>query len=1125
MTDCVNLSYQEIEKFLVYKNSTAVFHETFAIIFGGYDGQNYTNQILKYDIQQNKFSTVNSTLRPAARAQHTACILNNKMYVFGGMSNTQTFDDLWEFDLQTMQFKPIKYDFGRVKPSALYGHCMCPLSPTELLICGGCRDNAKLETLFYIYDITQNVLMYQLTNDGPEPTIGAQLINLNNNCYLFGGIGLKGFTNEVWKIGQNRKWTQLRIQKNQPQARAQFLMQPLGDDKFVIYGGENGKLMSQKMNDMWVFIPEQLTWVKIGEPKLQARSAQSGICWKSHSGNYRVVVFGGSGRQGFCKDIWSILMPKNFQEEAKANEGALLKSQADAKPDVKEEIVHKAEPVAVKVTEKKDDLNLGDLRPQNSFEQPIPQQAKPIVKEIPVVQQVAPVAQNSNVEQMMKVQQEINKRLDQVVEQMQSLQQNELELKQMKTQLNQLQTQSNLLQKIPEVKEVKEKSDYSFRELNDLKVDVTTNLSKQFNTQLLQTQQELIQISKKLIADQQLQSQAEIEINSNNINLISNKQVEFEAYCASQFVKSSQIAQYDPKLSFLETQAKQTIQKTRDLDTQQQKFDGELQQMKNLIQDVEQQNSLKYGIEQLIDSKQVQLRQRLQKLEQQASKQEITNENTSLQMTQAPQSSDSKNQINVMNITDEVFVQKLRDNMHILQNESKSDFEALIDAKLKNFKEYELKLIIENSKQPQQYDLIAKINSQLSIILAKMQQFEEKQEAVVLLQNEVSFLKQQMIQMAVDMESLKPSNDLYMSTHSMQPETPKKQVKFSDSLQEELKESQLSTKHVTAQNNNALEDYMQQSLSTSTRLKRTLMYSQKPVQKINVQNWTDAKYSQKLLFDAQTVTTKMFTSMSGCAQTAKIATCDGQFVKIFDISSQMDQDQAERVIAADEPVTRIQLLCDNLYLGMKSGSVKFTQNDEDVEFCAFQTPISSLFAFQNSDVNYTLAGCDGGQLGLWEPLRNEFNLIGAIQSKISALALTGEHCCCGDSLGIIKIFDLIQQKEITQLGGHSGEIVQFSCPGQQILSASLDGSVRIHDQRTPKCVLQGHAPGCTGVWSDGQIVISSGKDGFLRVWDIRGGEKQLNALKMDDAVSLMEVVGDLVCTSVGPGCINAIDFR
>ena len=92
-------------------------------------------------------------------------------------------------------------------------------------------------------------------------------------------------------------------------------MYQCGEDKFFLYGGENGKLMNQKLNDMWVFIPQLLTWVKLGEPQCQARSGHSAIVWKSKSGNFRALVFGGMGRADYTKDVWSILLPKNYQED------------------------------------------------------------------------------------------------------------------------------------------------------------------------------------------------------------------------------------------------------------------------------------------------------------------------------------------------------------------------------------------------------------------------------------------------------------------------------------------------------------------------------------------------------------------------------------------------------------------------------------------------------------------------------------------------------------------------------------------------------------------------------------------------------------------------------------------
>lgn len=46
--------------------------------------------------------------QPAPRDGHSACIFENKMYVFGGRAEQQILNDLWRIDLATLQWEELK---------------------------------------------------------------------------------------------------------------------------------------------------------------------------------------------------------------------------------------------------------------------------------------------------------------------------------------------------------------------------------------------------------------------------------------------------------------------------------------------------------------------------------------------------------------------------------------------------------------------------------------------------------------------------------------------------------------------------------------------------------------------------------------------------------------------------------------------------------------------------------------------------------------------------------------------------------------------------------------------------------------------------------------------------------
>ena len=79
-------------------------------IFGGFVNGDRANSVYKYHFQASEWTKcdVKGSL-PAARAGHSAVVVNGQMYIFGGKDNNdKMLNDLWRLDLNTEAWEQVQ---------------------------------------------------------------------------------------------------------------------------------------------------------------------------------------------------------------------------------------------------------------------------------------------------------------------------------------------------------------------------------------------------------------------------------------------------------------------------------------------------------------------------------------------------------------------------------------------------------------------------------------------------------------------------------------------------------------------------------------------------------------------------------------------------------------------------------------------------------------------------------------------------------------------------------------------------------------------------------------------------------------------------------------------------------
>ena len=153
------------------------------VIFGGFKGESLntmyfykieTNEFIeikyknnhnikniknKEENEDNKLNNENNKNIPLERTSHSSCILNNNLYIFGGVKKDGNFlNDLWSFDLENYIWTKISTD-----------------------------------------EDIENI-------NWPQPRCGQSLVLINNIAYIFGGkIGNVSESNDLWKYNFEEK--------------------------------------------------------------------------------------------------------------------------------------------------------------------------------------------------------------------------------------------------------------------------------------------------------------------------------------------------------------------------------------------------------------------------------------------------------------------------------------------------------------------------------------------------------------------------------------------------------------------------------------------------------------------------------------------------------------------------------------------------------------------------------------------------------------------------------------------------------------------------------------------------------------------------------------------------------
>lgn len=127
--------------------------------YQGMDGKmnsDYLNILQTYDIPQKKWRVIKPKGQaPSPRAGHGCCVVGRDIYIFGGRQGTIVLDDMYKFNVDSEKWSRVIFK-GDTIPDARAGHTMNAFAGSKLIIVGG-SNWEKYFSEVYVFDIPSKV--------------------------------------------------------------------------------------------------------------------------------------------------------------------------------------------------------------------------------------------------------------------------------------------------------------------------------------------------------------------------------------------------------------------------------------------------------------------------------------------------------------------------------------------------------------------------------------------------------------------------------------------------------------------------------------------------------------------------------------------------------------------------------------------------------------------------------------------------------------------------------------------------------------------------------------------------------------------------------------------------------
>jgi N-acetylneuraminic acid mutarotase len=233
-------------------------------VFGGYTNE-FKNDLWSFDPSQNKWTKLNPTgALPPARALSTASVVGDKMYIIGGTNQAGNLNDVWVYtpSVNGSQDYWEQINLIGLKIPARSFHSAAVVA-NKIYIYGGSSNSGHLNDI-WVFDPAQGT-WDELNPSAPLPPVSRahSASVIDGKIYIFGGNGgvsIYASRNETWVFDPSTaegSWSQVAAPATLPSGRIAHSASVISN-KIFVYGGIGA---DTNLNDTWAFTPTQSSWV------------------------------------------------------------------------------------------------------------------------------------------------------------------------------------------------------------------------------------------------------------------------------------------------------------------------------------------------------------------------------------------------------------------------------------------------------------------------------------------------------------------------------------------------------------------------------------------------------------------------------------------------------------------------------------------------------------------------------------------------------------------------------------------------------------------------------------------------------------------------------------------------